>query len=311
MLGDGAPRAQPRRGAADRARARVIADPRRRDPRRGHRRASTPAARAMWRRHSRRRLARPHGHRDRPPVAGGRFGRPDRGGRRTAASPRRAATPSCSTPAARTRACGGPGKAWRPSRRRLGAGAPGRFASAARRTCVYASSKIPEIRISDTRVISRTWAATSCREPRTGASMPRNAATPQSYKHRLAGYTYWSRRTFSDSPRIAPVVLIGGALHRKEDSGAASSRACSPSPTSSARTCQAGAAPTSYRPTSARTSRPKPSCGCSTTWASSAPTCSPARTAPPWLPARAGPPSGSPAWSSPGPWAAFPQRRAR
>lgn len=49
--------------------------------------------------------------------------------------------------------------------------------------------------------------------------MPRNAATPQEYKHRLAGYTYWSRRTYSDSPRYAPVVLIGGALHRKEDWG--------------------------------------------------------------------------------------------
>ncbi|MBO3733703.1 alpha/beta fold hydrolase [Glycomyces niveus] len=48
--------------------------------------------------------------------------------------------------------------------------------------------------------------------------MPRNA-TPQVYKHRLAGYTYWSRRTYSDSPRLAPVVLIGGALHRKEDWG--------------------------------------------------------------------------------------------
>jgi pimeloyl-ACP methyl ester carboxylesterase len=49
--------------------------------------------------------------------------------------------------------------------------------------------------------------------------MPRNAATPQEFKHRLAGYTYWSRRRFSDSPRLAPVVLIGGALHRKEDWG--------------------------------------------------------------------------------------------
>lgn len=49
--------------------------------------------------------------------------------------------------------------------------------------------------------------------------MPRNATDPHVYKHRLAGYTYWSRRTFSDTPRIAPVVLIGGALHRKEDWG--------------------------------------------------------------------------------------------
>ncbi|WP_205324309.1 alpha/beta fold hydrolase [Glycomyces sp. YM15] len=49
--------------------------------------------------------------------------------------------------------------------------------------------------------------------------MPRNAATPQVYKHRLAGYTYWSRRTRSDSSRFAPVVLVGGALHRKEDWG--------------------------------------------------------------------------------------------
>lgn len=49
--------------------------------------------------------------------------------------------------------------------------------------------------------------------------MPRTTATPMVHKHRLAGYNYWSRRIRSDSPRLAPVVLIGGALHRKEDWG--------------------------------------------------------------------------------------------
>lgn len=49
--------------------------------------------------------------------------------------------------------------------------------------------------------------------------MPSSTSTPTVRKHRLAGYTYWSRRTRSDAPRLDPVVLIGGALHRKEDWG--------------------------------------------------------------------------------------------
>jgi len=50
--------------------------------------------------------------------------------------------------------------------------------------------------------------------------MPRaTTTTPTVHKHRLAGYTYWSRLTTSETPCLDPVVLIGGALHRKEDWG--------------------------------------------------------------------------------------------
>jgi pimeloyl-ACP methyl ester carboxylesterase len=49
--------------------------------------------------------------------------------------------------------------------------------------------------------------------------MPRNDDPPTIRKHRLAGYTFWSRRTRSVAPSLDPVVLIGGALHRKEDWG--------------------------------------------------------------------------------------------
>ncbi|THV22076.1 alpha/beta fold hydrolase [Glycomyces paridis] len=49
--------------------------------------------------------------------------------------------------------------------------------------------------------------------------MPRTSFPPTVHKHRLAGYTYWSRLTRSQSPRLEPVVLVGGALHRKEDWG--------------------------------------------------------------------------------------------
>jgi pimeloyl-ACP methyl ester carboxylesterase len=49
--------------------------------------------------------------------------------------------------------------------------------------------------------------------------MPRNAVPPHVRKHRLAGYTFWSRRSRSAAPSLDPVVLVGGALHRKEDWG--------------------------------------------------------------------------------------------
>lgn len=49
--------------------------------------------------------------------------------------------------------------------------------------------------------------------------MPRNAIPATTDKHRLAGYTFWSRRTRAETPRLDPVVLVGGALHRKEDWG--------------------------------------------------------------------------------------------
>ncbi|GAA1684669.1 alpha/beta hydrolase [Glycomyces endophyticus] len=49
--------------------------------------------------------------------------------------------------------------------------------------------------------------------------MPRTAFPPHVRKHRWAGYTYWSRMSCAEAPRLDPVVLIGGALHRKEDWG--------------------------------------------------------------------------------------------
>ncbi|MEU6858366.1 alpha/beta hydrolase [Glycomyces sp. NPDC046736] len=49
--------------------------------------------------------------------------------------------------------------------------------------------------------------------------MPRTPINPHVRRHRWAGYTYWSRQTRSESPRLDPVVLVGGALHRKEDWG--------------------------------------------------------------------------------------------
>lgn len=49
--------------------------------------------------------------------------------------------------------------------------------------------------------------------------MPRNVTPPQVRKHRLAGYTFWSRLSLSEAPSLDPVVLVGGALHRKEDWG--------------------------------------------------------------------------------------------
>jgi pimeloyl-ACP methyl ester carboxylesterase len=49
--------------------------------------------------------------------------------------------------------------------------------------------------------------------------MPRTTVPASVHKHRLAGYTYWSRLTRSEDPRLEPVVLVGGAMHRKEDWG--------------------------------------------------------------------------------------------
>lgn len=49
--------------------------------------------------------------------------------------------------------------------------------------------------------------------------MPRTTAPSSVRQHRLAGYAYWSRLTRSPTPSLEPVVLVGGALHRKEDWG--------------------------------------------------------------------------------------------
>lgn len=49
--------------------------------------------------------------------------------------------------------------------------------------------------------------------------MPRTTFPPAVQRHRMAGYTYWSRVTRAEAPHLDPVVLIGGALHRKEDWG--------------------------------------------------------------------------------------------
>ncbi|WP_081912982.1 alpha/beta fold hydrolase [Glycomyces sp. NRRL B-16210] len=49
--------------------------------------------------------------------------------------------------------------------------------------------------------------------------MPRTTFPPAVHEHRMAGYTFWSRATPSAAPRLEPVVLVGGALHRKEDWG--------------------------------------------------------------------------------------------
>jgi pimeloyl-ACP methyl ester carboxylesterase len=49
--------------------------------------------------------------------------------------------------------------------------------------------------------------------------MPRTTFPPTVHKHRLAGYTFWSRLTRSETPCLEPVVLLGGAMHRKEDWG--------------------------------------------------------------------------------------------
>jgi pimeloyl-ACP methyl ester carboxylesterase len=49
--------------------------------------------------------------------------------------------------------------------------------------------------------------------------MPRTPINPHVRSHRWAGYSYWSRLVRAASPRMDPVVLVGGALHRKEDWG--------------------------------------------------------------------------------------------
>ncbi|MCD0445526.1 alpha/beta hydrolase [Glycomyces sp. A-F 0318] len=49
--------------------------------------------------------------------------------------------------------------------------------------------------------------------------MPRTTVPSSVRQHRLAGYVFWSRLTRSESPGLDPVVLVGGAMHRKEDWG--------------------------------------------------------------------------------------------
>lgn len=49
--------------------------------------------------------------------------------------------------------------------------------------------------------------------------MPRTPFQPTVRSHRWAGFRYASRVARSAAPRLDPVVLVGGALHRKEDWG--------------------------------------------------------------------------------------------
>ncbi|GAB3645305.1 alpha/beta fold hydrolase [Glycomyces tarimensis] len=49
--------------------------------------------------------------------------------------------------------------------------------------------------------------------------MPHTPVTPTVHTHRWEGYSYRSRVARSPAPRLDPVVLIGGAMQRKEDWG--------------------------------------------------------------------------------------------
>lgn len=49
--------------------------------------------------------------------------------------------------------------------------------------------------------------------------MPRTPFPPTVHSHHWRGFRYESRMALSASPRYDPVVLVGGALHRKEDWG--------------------------------------------------------------------------------------------